>query len=171
MNRLQISSIKPHLTFRINSIYFLYAWILCIVFVCSIYHLCILWNILIQQPCYCCLCYHPSDKVCPFNFNSTLSPFSHSVLHEFFYMLLLKISVWHMFLSWHYTINDFSQGGHCDLSTPRKWCSQKPTAEVNITSKGLINQCPSKWKVINCFIKWHILSVILGWKLWIVALS
>jgi hypothetical protein len=34
-----------------------------------------------------------------------------------------------------------------------------------ITSKGLINQCPPKWKVINCFIKWHILSVILGCEL------
>ena len=63
MNGLQISSIKPHLTFRINSIYFLHAWILCIVFAYSIYHLCILWDVLIQQPCYWCVCCHPRHDI------------------------------------------------------------------------------------------------------------
>ena len=52
-----------------------------------------------------------------------------------------------------------------DLSNLRKWCSLKPMAEVNITSKGLITQCPSKWKVINCFIKWHVLKCNFGVKI------
>ena len=45
----------------------------------------------------------------------------------------------------------FHFGGHCDLSTPRKCCSPKPTSEVNIASKGVDKSVSTEMKSHQLF--------------------